>query len=131
MSKVANKQIDALLPYLERFEAEGFVAGVWNSPPGEMPWYGHDEAVVEFQQALYDNGWIKSTFNWPDWQETARQFVETPEKVESADVSTIQKLFTTHVRKERFCEGHLASMFENGHIVSLLRRLKAIRAGAP
>ena len=33
----------------------------------------------------------------------------------------------THIHKDRFCEGHLAAMFENGHVVTLLRRLKAIR----
>ncbi|WP_390621590.1 DUF6508 domain-containing protein [Roseimaritima sediminicola] len=42
---------------------------------------------------------------------------------------TIQKLFTTHARKDRFCEGHLASMFENDHIPALLRRLRTLRHG--
>lgn len=37
------------------------------------------------------------------------------------------KLFTTHIRADRFCEGHLAAMFENGHIVTLLRWLKQLR----
>lgn len=83
--------------------------------------------MTEFQQALYDNGWIKP-FDWGEWQETARAHVEDPAKVESADAETIQKLFTTHVRKERFCEGHLAAMFENGHIVGLLRRLRELSA---
>ena len=49
--------------------------------------------------------------------------------VELADSEPILKLLTTHVRKERFCEGHLAAMFEDGHIVALLRRLKVIREG--
>lgn len=40
----------------------------------------------------------------------------------------MQKLLTTHVRKERFCSGHLAGMIENGHILALLKRLAAIRA---
>ena len=56
------------------------------------------------------------------WQETAREYVEDPAKVESADAETIQKLLTTHVRKERFFEGHLAAMFENGHVVALLQK---------
>lgn len=48
-------------------------------------------------------------------------------KIERADATTIQKLFTTHIRADRFCEGHLASLFENGFIVALLQRLKRIR----
>lgn len=129
MSKIKNQQIDAILPFLASFEAEGFSPGTWNSPPGQMPWFSFDEALSDFQQALYNNGWIASSFNWPEWQETAQELVASPEKLESTDAKTLQKLFTTHVRKERFCEGHLAAMFENGHIVALLRRLKAIRAG--
>jgi hypothetical protein len=124
---LTSKQIDALLPYLDRFTAEGFSVGTWHNPPGVFPWFEFNEAVSEFQQALYDNGWITSSFNWTDWQETAKEYVEKPQTIESADAKTIQKLFTTHVRKERFCEGHLAAMFENGHVVALLRRLKEVR----
>lgn len=122
-----KKQMDAILPFLDRFTAEGFSVGTWHSPPGQLPWFEFSEAVSEFQQALYDNGWIVPSFDWGAWQETAREHVENPGKIETADATTIQNLFTTHVRKERFCEGHLASMFENGHIVVLLRRLRELR----
>ena len=83
--------------------------------------------MSEFQQALYENGWVTPSFDWSEWQDTAREYVDKPLKIDSADAKTIQNLLTTHVRKERFCEGHLSAMFENGHIVALLRRLKAIR----
>jgi len=36
--------------------------------------------------------------------------------LERADLETIRKLLTLHVRKERFCEGHLLGMFESGHL---------------
>jgi hypothetical protein len=118
--------MDAILPYLDRFTAEGFSVGTWHSPPGQFPWFEFNDSVTEFQQALYDNDWIKS-FDWGEWQDTAREYVEDPAKVESADAETIQKLLTTHVRKERFCEGHLAAMFENGQMVGLLRRVLELR----
>ncbi len=124
--KITSQQLDAILPFLDRFTAEGFTVGTWHSPPGQFPWFEFSQSVSEFQKALYDNGWIKP-FDWGKWQDTARQYVEEPEKIESADATTIQKLLTTHARKERFCEGHLAAMFENGHIVALLRRLREIR----
>ncbi len=69
--------------------------------------------------------------HWGEWQDVAEEYVDSPEKIKSADVVTVQELFTTHVRKDRFCEGHLVSMFENGHIVALLRRLKEIRETTP
>jgi hypothetical protein len=124
---ITNEQIDAILPYLDQFEATGFSVGTWNTPPGQMPWFEFGEAVMEFQQALYDNDWITPSFNWTEWQETAREYVASPERIESAHAETIQRLFTTHIRKERFCEGHLAAMFENGHVLTMLRRLRDIR----
>jgi len=92
-----------------------------------MSWFEYGKAVKEFHKALYDNGWVVSSFDWPKWQNKAKKYVNSPARIESAKVEAIQKLFTTHVRKERFCEGHLAAMLENGHIVPLLRRLQKLR----
>lgn len=124
---ITSKQIDALLPFLERFEAAGFSAGTWNAPEGQFPWFDFNEVVTEFHQALYDNGWVTPAFDWTEWQESAKEFVDSPQKIVKADSATILKLFTAHVRADRFCEGHLAAMFENGHIVALLRRLRELK----
>lgn len=123
---VTTRQIDAILPFLDKFDAKGFSAGTWNSPKGQLPWFAFSKSVSKFHKALYDNGWI-TPFNWTEWQETVQKYVDSPATIESTDVETIQKLFTTHVRADRFCEGHLAEMFENGHIVALLRRLRELR----
>jgi len=77
------------------------------------------------------NDWVTPEVDWVQWQDVAVEYVDLPDKINSADVVTIKKLFTTHVRKDRFCEGHLAAMFKNGHIVALLRRLKEIRETTP
>jgi hypothetical protein len=50
-----TKQIDVILPFLDRFTAEGFAVGTWHGPPGQFPWFEFSESVSEFQQALYDN----------------------------------------------------------------------------
>ena len=131
MSPVTGKHIDAILPFLEQFEEAGFSVGTWHNKPGVMPWLNFTEVVLEFQQILYANDWVTPKVDWVEWQDVAEEYVDSPEKIKSADVVTVQKLFTTHVRKDRFCEGHLASMFENGHIVALLRRLKEIRETTP
>ena len=127
MNSVTRKQIDSILLFLDRFEEAGFSAGNWNYKPGQMPWFNFDESVKEFYQVLYDNNWVMPEFGWTEWQDAAKEYVKSSDKIASADVVTVQKLFTTHVRKDRFCEGHLASMFKNGHILALLRRLKEIR----
>ena len=128
---MTGEQIDSVLPFLDRFEATGFSAGKWSDESGRMPWFSFDDVVLEFCQVLYDNDWISPEVNWGEWQDAAQEYVETPGKIESADVVTVRKLFTTHVRKDRFCDGHLASMFENGHILMLLRRLREIREAMP
>ena len=115
LSLVEREQFDAILPFLDKFEESGF-----------------SEAVeIDFVQILYANDWVTPEVDWVQWQDVAVEYVDLPEKINSADVVTIKKLFTTHVRKDRFCEGHLNEMFKNGHIVALLRRLKEIRETTP
>jgi hypothetical protein len=49
--------------------------------------------------------------------------------VASARLATCVKLITAHIRYERFCDGHLHSNFESGHLTAILRRLTEL-AGA-
>jgi nitric oxide reductase activation protein len=116
------------MPFPDKFEDAGFSAGDWQIEEGHFPWFNFDEIVMEFLQVLYDNDWVTPQFNWTEWQESAKQYVDSREMVEPADAVTIQKLLTTHARADRFCEGHLASMFENEHILAMLQRLKVLRA---
>lgn len=81
---------------------------------------------MDFVQALYDQQVVFS-FDWTSWQEEARRYVSDPEALETADALTLRKLLTTHVRKDRFVEGHFVGMLECGHITAILRRLKEIR----
>ena len=67
-------------------------------------------------------------FDWRSWSEEAERYQMDPEALQAADLLTLRKLLTAHVRAERFAEGHLASVFESGHIAAILRRLKQIRA---
>lgn len=126
MTQIAKKQADGILPFLDRFEQGEFSAGGWQHQAGQLPWFDPSESYVEFYEALYKHGWVVP-FDWPNWQDEAQRYVESPEKISTADAETIQKLFTTHVRADRFCEGHLEEMFRTGHILHLLRRLRNIR----
>lgn len=128
MNSIQPEQIDALLPFLREFEREGFCAGNWESAGQGLPLFNFDPVVNEFLDVLYDYAWVNPKFNWPEWQDTAEKYVDCPDLLGTVDAKTIQKLFTTHVRKERFCEGHLAGMFDCGHIVALLHRLMKLRA---
>lgn len=58
-------------------------------------------------------------FDWVRW----RAKVSDPTALGGADLLTLRKLLTFHVRADRFSEGHLISAFEKGHITTILRRL--------
>lgn len=125
-NQITVEQIDAVLPFLEVFETPGFSPGEMHIEEGRFPWFEESEDVIRFVEEVYENN-LFVQFDWSSWQEEAEKYFESPEGLSSANLDTIRKLLTTHVRKDRFCEGHLAAMFESGHIVAILRRLQDIR----
>jgi hypothetical protein len=76
--------------------------------------------------SIHETG-LQINFDWPSWQEEAERICCETGELEKADLETIRKLLTLHMRKERFCEGHLAAVCESGLMLSTLRRLKALR----
>ena len=129
---ITADNIDAILKFLPEFEQEdcdfGHMTPMEQTPDGSfvLPSFVLGETGGWFYHALYENGWIVD-FGWPSWQDQAEQYCLHPEKLQSADINTIRRLLTTHVRKDRFCGGHLLSVFKSGHLTAVLRRLQAIR----
>jgi O-acetyl-ADP-ribose deacetylase len=80
--------------------------------------------VLDFLRVLGQNLFLQP-FNWPDWVEAAR-LVQNPDLLSRVSLPALRRLLTAHVRADRFNEGHLAAMFENGHLVAVLRRLDEI-----
>jgi len=104
-----SKDIAGMVAILPEFEADGATAGEWHIEEGVMPDFELSPCMSRFIQIAYDGGFV-GPFDWTRWQDEAGRYVDNPEAVARADLETIQKLITTHVRKERFCEGHLAGM---------------------
>lgn len=132
--EIETSDIDALLRFLPVFEEEGFSFGAYREPTrGEdgtlhisFPLYELSDEASAFVGACYGHGWV-APFAWGAWQDEAERLFESPEALNEADIETIRKLLTLHVRKERFCDGHLAHMHESGHLTSILRRLRDLR----
>ena len=87
--------------------------------------WSYSPQVDAFQQDLNDLGFVYS-FDWGEWQDEAERLTVTPGALDDADLLTLMKLLTLHVRKERFSGGHLANAFEQGWIVAILERLQDI-----
>lgn len=122
----SSEQIDAVIAFLPTFERADFVPSKCVIESGTFPYHIFAKELDQFDKAVYDGGFI-SSFDWPDWQSEAERYFADPEILHAADLQVIRKLITVHVRKERFCEGHLPAMVSCGHMAAILRRLKELR----
>ncbi len=122
--EISKANINAILKYISIFEAEGFELGEMIADRG-FPHYYYNDEVLNFVQDLYDNNIIYS-FDWPAWQEEAERLHNDPEALASADLETLRKLLTVHVRKDRFSEGHLAAVIRDGHVLAILKTLEEL-----
>jgi hypothetical protein len=123
---VTVERMDKILTFLPLFEKPGFSAGECILEKGKFPYCKYTHEVHAFISTLYDDGWI-CHFDWSSWQKEAIKYVNDPSELEFADLDTLRKLLTLHMRKERFCEGYMIEMIESGHLVAILKRLQTIR----
>lgn len=121
--------IRAITAFLPVFESPEFIFGETRGGDRTadgtitMPYYTLGDEASHFYFMLHERGFIRM-FKWNRWTREAKRYVDDPSALDQAGLDTICKLFTTHVRADRFNEGHLGSMFECGHITRLLQRLK-------
>ena len=125
MEPVNRQAIEAILRFLPYFRVTDNEFYVCDPSLSLFDPYAYSPEVMEFHDLLYDLGFVPS-FDWTAWQSHAKRYVLDPDLVARARIATLQKLLTTHVRKERFCSGHLAAMIDAGHILNILERFEAI-----
>jgi hypothetical protein len=94
-----------------------------------------DSAIDRLVQRCYQDGWILTDFDWREWQSEAVALSTDPERLAAADTSTLAKLLTTHIIKDRFVEGHLVSMVKCRQFDAIGRRARVLatqlRHGVP
>lgn len=126
---LTSSNLQAVLEFLPLFEQPGFSAGEWSTQAGSLPYFSYTTEVLDFIRALSGNGFIQP-FVWMNWRE-GEQLVEHPSLLRKANLVTLRKLLTAHVRADRFSEGHLAAMVESGQIRTILERLAEIIDSTP
>ena len=131
-----EEAIDWATSFIERFEkldeplSKLHPEEVLEDGVTHLPFFVHSPDVKDFISGLYERGLI-IRFDWGAW-EPKRNYFEKPELLANAPLIDCLKLLTSHVRADRFVEGHLASVLEDGHITDILRRMREIReAGEP
>ena len=124
--EIGPERIDAVLEYLPTFERPGYQAGEWRAREGSFPSFVYRSEVTDFIQTLYQQRFV-IYLDWTSWQGEAERYQSDSASLAEADLLTLRKLLTVHVRADRFVEGHLASVFASGHILAILHRLEQVR----
>ncbi|BDZ71464.1 ADP-ribosylglycohydrolase family protein [Methanobacterium petrolearium] len=120
------QDIDILLEYLPYFQDQNNEFYEVINKPQQMPYASYEDTVDNFNRDLYRRNMIQG-FDWHQWADEANKYLDNRKMLATADVTILQKLFTSIIRADRFCEGLLGDMIENGFILDLLLRLKEIR----
>jgi len=127
-----HSRIEAVTKFLPKFETispDNFARIIPSSGETEEgPVVGHLEyhpEVYKFMKTSYKNGLVLG-FDWGAWSHEALRYMNDPQLVRTASLTTCLKLLTAHLRAERFCDGHLQSVLKTGHITAVLRRLDLI-----
>lgn len=120
----------AILTFLPLLESDELEAGKRESNEGALPHLEYSKTAENLLQALYTSGVVYS-FGWTSWQTEAERLCSDPGALDQADLVDLRKLLVTHVRKDRFHEGHFASMLDSGHLTAVLRRIAELKPHTP
>jgi len=103
--------IDRLLEYLPYFQDQTNQFYEIVDKPPQFPFASYSGMVSQFYKDLYHENMIQS-FDWPGWTHEAHKYINDPEILNQADITIIQKLFTSIIRADRFNEGVLGRMID-------------------
>lgn len=83
-----------------------------------------ETAIGALNDASYRLGWVLTDFDWSTWAHgpECQRLVQNPDQIAVVDALTLARLLTAHLRQDRFCEGHLHSAFDGGHLLAIVRR---------
>jgi O-acetyl-ADP-ribose deacetylase len=117
------EEVLSFLPLLEKPDQVVWTRALYEA--GSLPQLQPSNELSDFVAALCRSGLI-FPFDWPAWQSEAEKLVDSPDAIDTIDLASIRRLLTTHVRKDRFCEGHLEQIILCGHMAAVLRRLQVL-----
>jgi hypothetical protein len=94
---------------------------------GLTGWLYNDPVLEALNDVVYESG-IVFEFDWPSWKLESRFATTDPAVIAAAGLTDLRRLLTLHVRQDRFCDGHLGEMVEQGHIAVIVRRVAELVA---
>ena len=127
--KFTKEQIRALADFWPVFANPKFVyetqdevkekEGVMTMPSSSL-----SSEAKAFNKMIYQEGWILDGFDWPEWAKTDefKDLFSKPEALAKVSSHQLAKLLTALARKERFCEGTMASACSDGLLARITQR---------
>jgi hypothetical protein len=99
-SEITRKNVDTVLAFLPILSSKK--AKLYNIQTESLTLdpYCYSKEFEKFIKALYQENFVIS-FDWTTWQNEAQRFILHPKLLNFADISTLQKLLTTHIRCDR------------------------------
>ncbi len=110
--------VTSFLPYFKNKESK-----FYKQTDSGLRYYSK---VYKFMRTLYDEGFILS-IDYSPWMGKVKEYANNPSLLETADITTIQKLLTAIVRSERMFDGMLSYSIKKKLILKMLQRLEKIR----
>lgn len=120
------QEIEELISFLPKLYAEGFVPMKWEG--GErsevgivtLPNLEYDDTVSEFIRVASRECWCDYNYD----PEEARKMLDDHDFINSATLGQVKTMLTYCIRGERFCDGFIGRMIEEGYIHRLLQRIE-------
>ena len=124
-----RSHLQAIAGFLPKFEEPGFVFGEWDGGKANaegvitMPYFTLSDEAYSFVRTCNEHGWVEP-FDWPAWAQTAEAIAlwQNADSLNRATPDQLRKLLTVCIRRDRFVEGALASYYESGFLVRILKR---------
>jgi len=111
-------EIEANKKFVDIVERENNIDGVI-----QMPYFRVSKTVHKFHN-LVDTMGIMISFDWGSWQEGKDILEGKAFGFDRVDIPTKCKLISMIIRNDRFCDGFLVSMFEDGIILGILKSIE-------
>ncbi len=116
------------LPPLPRSELQRVVRFLRHKVVGADLSIPEREKVISALAMLWQSTGFTSPFDWGTWIEEmgGKDWAVNFDTVASADLDTIRRLATTHLRINRFVEGHFDHLVDIGYLTRVYERLKQL-----
>jgi hypothetical protein len=114
-----------LIPEIERTEVFGWVVESKLQPDGSytFPYWNEADIVTRVSEIIYSRLMITPVYDWMKWEE-GRELLDSEVDFKNLDSISICKLLTAIYRMDRFSEGHLVTMFNEGIMLKLIKGLE-------